>query len=295
MNIADFEKLLRESAALFDADFEKYFDADDADLTAVTDAMAYSALAGGKRIRPFLVLEFCRLFGGDVRSALPLAAALECVHTYSLIHDDLPCMDNDDLRRGKPTCHKVYGEEFALLAGDALLTKAFEIIADADGLSEKVKIDAVKALSSLAGVRGMIGGQTIDLQSEGKSIDFEKLLKLHALKTGALIRCAAYLGAISANARPEQISAADRYAERLGLAFQIADDILDVTSTEEELGKPIGSDSENGKVTFLSFMSIDEATSFAERTANEAAEFISKYENCDVLCALAEYTAKRRK
>ena len=295
MNITDFEKLLRESAALFDAEFEKYFDADDADLTAVTDAMAYSALAGGKRIRPFLVTEFCRLFGGDVRSALPLAAALECVHTYSLIHDDLPCMDNDDLRRGKPTCHKVYGEEFALLAGDALLTKAFEIIADADGLSEKVKIDAVKALSSLAGVRGMIGGQTIDLQSEGKSIDFEKLLKLHALKTGALIRCAAYLGAISANARPEQISAADRYAERLGLAFQIADDILDVTSTEEELGKPIGSDSENGKVTFLSFMSIEEATSFAERTADEAAEFISKYENCDVLCALAEYTAKRRK
>ncbi len=295
MNLTDFEKLLRESAALFDAEFEKHFDSDDADLTAVTDAMAYSALAGGKRIRPFLVLEFCRLFGGDVRSALPLAAALECVHTYSLIHDDLPCMDNDDLRRGKPTCHKVYGEEFALLAGDALLTKAFEIITDADALSEKVRLDAVKALSSLAGVRGMIGGQTIDLQSEGKIIDFEKLLKLHALKTGALIRCAAYLGAISANARPEQISAADRYAERLGLAFQIADDILDVTSTEEELGKPIGSDSENGKVTFLSFMSIEEATSFAERTANEAADFIRKYENCDVLCALAEYTAKRRK
>ena len=141
----------------------------------------------------------------------------------------------------------------------------------------------------------MIGGQTIDLQSEGKSIDFEKLLKLHALKTGALIRCAAYLGAIAANARPEQISAADKYAEKLGLAFQIADDVLDVTSTEEELGKPIGSDSENNKVTFLSFMSVDEASSFAERCADEAAEFINKYENSDALCALAEYTAKRRK
>ncbi len=295
MNLTDFEKILKESAALFDAELEKYFNSNDPDLTAVTDAMAYSALAGGKRIRPFLVLEFCKLFGGDVRSALPLAVALECVHTYSLIHDDLPCMDNDDLRRGKPTCHKVYGEEFALLAGDALLTGAFEIIASADGLSEKVRLDAIKALSSLAGVNGMIGGQTIDLQSEGKSIDFEKLLKLHSLKTGALIRCAAYLGAISAGARPEQISAADRYAERLGLAFQIADDVLDVTSTEEELGKPIGSDSENGKVTFLSFMSVEEASSFAQRTAVEAADFIRKYENSDILCALAEYTAKRKK
>ncbi len=295
MNTTDFEKLLRESAALFDIELEKYFDPSDPDLTAVTDAMAYSALAGGKRIRPFITLEFCRLFGGDTRSALPLAVALECVHTYSLIHDDLPCMDNDDLRRGKPTCHKVYGEEFALLAGDALLTGAFETVATADSLDESVRLEAVKALSRLAGVNGMIGGQTIDLQSEGKSIDFEKLLKLHSLKTGALIRCAAYLGAIAANARPEQISAADKYAERLGLAFQIADDILDVTSTEAELGKPIGSDSENKKVTFLTFMSVEEARSFAERTADEAAEFIRKYENSDALLALAEYTAKRRK
>ena len=295
MNINEFEKILKESAALFDAELEKYFDFDDADLSAVTDAMAYSALAGGKRIRPFLVLEFCRLFGGDTRAALPLAVALECVHTYSLIHDDLPCMDNDDLRRGKPTCHKVYGEEFALLAGDALLTYAFEIISAAEVLPESVRLSAVAALSKLAGVNGMIGGQTIDLQSEGKSIDFEKLLKLHALKTGALIRCAAYLGGIAANARPEQLSAADKYAERLGLAFQIADDILDVTSTVEELGKPIGSDSENNKVTFLTFMSIDEASSFAERVSGEAAEFIRKYENSEILSALAEYTAKRRK
>ncbi len=295
MNITEFEKILKESAALFDAELEKYFDSSDPDLVAVTDAMAYSALAGGKRIRPFIVLEFCKLFGGDARAALPLAAALECVHTYSLIHDDLPCMDNDDLRRGKPTCHKVYGEEFALLAGDALLTYAFEMIASADELSESVRLNAVTALSKLAGVNGMIGGQTIDLQSEGKSIDFEKLLKLHGLKTGALIRCAAYLGAIAADARPEQLTAADKYAEKLGLAFQIADDILDVTSTVEELGKPIGSDSQNEKVTFLSFMSVDEASSFAERVAGEATEFIRKYENSDVLSALAEYTAKRRK
>ncbi len=295
MNTCEFEKILKESAALFDAELEKYFDFDDTDLSAVTDAMAYSALAGGKRIRPFIVLEFCRLFGGDTRAALPLAVALECVHTYSLIHDDLPCMDNDDLRRGKPTCHKVYGEEFALLAGDALLTYAFEIISAAEALDESVRLNAVTALSGLAGVNGMIGGQTIDLQSEGKSIDFEKLLKLHALKTGALIRCAAYLGAIAANARPEQLSAADKYAERLGLAFQIADDILDVTSTVEELGKPIGSDNDNNKVTFLTFMSIDEASSFAERVSGEAAEFIRKYENSEILSALAEYTAKRRK
>ena len=295
MNIVEFEKILKESAVLFDAELEKYMDSSDPDLSAVTDAMAYSALAGGKRIRPFLTLEFCRLFGGDARAAYPLAVALECVHTYSLIHDDLPCMDNDDLRRGKPTCHKVYGEEFALLAGDALLTQAFEIISSADELPESVRLKAVKALAELAGVRGMIGGQTIDLRSEGKTIDFETLLKLHALKTGALIRCAAYLGAISAGASPEQISAADRYAERLGLAFQIADDVLDVTSTEAELGKPIGSDAENMKVTFLSCMSVEEASSFAERCAGEAAEFIGKYENSDILCALAEYTAKRRK
>lgn len=295
MKNIDIEAKLHESAEIFEAHFAKYFEHSDPDIKTVTDAMRYSAMAGGKRIRPFIVTEFCKLFGGEVCSALELACALECVHTYSLIHDDLPCMDNDDLRRGKPTCHKVYGEEFALLAGDALLTYAFEIIADAKGLSDKAKLKAVKLLSNLAGVYGMVGGQTIDLESEGKSIDINKLIKLHSLKTGALMRCAALMGAAAAGADEKECEAADKYAKAVGLAFQITDDILDVIADEKELGKPIGSDAQNGKVTFLTFMSINEAREYAARTAQDAKESISGIERNEILTSLADYIVNRNK
>lgn len=295
MNSFNIETVLKESAAEFEEYFSKYFEHNDPDISAVTQAMRYSAMGGGKRIRPFIVVEVCKMFGADKESALPLACALECIHTYSLIHDDLPCMDNDDFRRGRPTCHKEYGEEFALLAGDALLTYAFEIIADASGLSDKAKLEAVKLLSNLAGVYGMVGGQTIDLESEGKEISLEKLIKLHSLKTGALIRCGALMGASAAGADEQVKRAVDEYAKKIGLAFQIADDILDVTADEKELGKPVGSDAENEKVTFLSFMNVQQARLYAQSLAAEAKEKIAGFNNNQTLLELADYIVNRRK
>ena len=295
MTGAEFEKILAASAREFETEFEKRLRFDDPDTKAVSEAARYSCLAGGKRIRPFLTLEFCRLFGREAKKAMPLACAVECIRTYSLIHDDLPCMDNDDYRRGKPTCHKAYGEEYALLAGDALLTYAFEIVSGAEELDDREKVRAVSLISKLSGLSGMAGGQTIDLSSEGKDISFEKLLKLHSMKTGALIECAALLGAQAGGAGEKGCAAAKEYAKKMGLAFQIADDILDVTSTTEELGKNVGSDRENGKVTFLSFMSPAEAHEYAQKLADEAKKSIEKYSGAETLFALADYTVNRTK
>ncbi len=235
----------------------------------VADAMRYSLQNGGKRIRPVLVLEFARLCGGDVKKALPFAAAIEMIHTYSLIHDDLPCMDNDDMRRGKPSCHKKYGEEYALLAGDGLLTLAFEMLTKSD-FSDGQKVKAVTALSTHSGYQGMIGGQTVDLMSEGKKVSLERLRTMDNLKTGKLINCAALLGCICADADSEKTDAAIKYTNALGLAFQIVDDILDVTSTAEKLGKPIGSDSEKDKSTYVSILGIEKSKQYAEELTNEA-------------------------
>ncbi len=286
---------IQKTATEFEEVFGKLFEFEDDDLSPVSDAMKYSALSGGKRIRPFILVSVCKMFGGKRSIALKLAAALECIHTYSLIHDDLPCMDNDDLRRGKPTCHKAYGEEFALLAGDALLTYAFELISAIDELSPEARVESVRTLSSLAGIRGMVGGQTLDLKSEGKPISLEKLHKLQALKTGALMKAAAALGAIAAGASDSARSNAEKYAEGIGLAFQITDDILDVTSDEQTLGKPIGSDAENQKITFLSFMSIDEAHEYAKKITENACGVIRSYPGSETLTALAEYLLTRIK
>ena len=295
MNRVLFEELLKKRGDEFESCFSKYFEHSDPDLARVSDAMKYSALGGGKRIRPFIVTEVCEMLGADKETVMPLACALECVHTYSLIHDDLPCMDNDDFRRGKPTCHKVYGEELALLAGDGLLTYAFEIIADADKLSDKSKIRAVKYLSNLAGICGMVGGQTIDLESEGKNISIEKLEKLHRLKTGALLRCAALLGTLDSDISDSELERIEEYASKIGLAFQIADDILDVTADENELGKPVGSDAQNEKVTYLSFMSIEDAKKYAKELAAQAKESIKGFENNESLSYLADYIVDRTK
>ena len=270
----------------------------DEDYPVITDAMAYSVKNGGKRIRPFLTLKFSE-FGGLKpfdKGALSFAAALEMIHTFSLIHDDLPCMDNDDLRRGKPTNHKVYGEATALLAGDALSLIAFEIIADADA-DDKAKVRACKALSELAGYKGMVGGQIMDMQGETKKLDFREFTKMKALKTGALLRSTAELGLAAAGCFDEQISSdADEYCACVGRAFQIRDDILDIISSEEELGKPIGSDEKNGKTTVLSYMSLDDAQNLAAELTEQAIKAVKKYGSTgDDLCELAEYLLNRRK
>lgn len=238
-------------------------------LDVMLDAMGYSLGNGGKRIRPMLTLEFCRVCGGDYKTAIPFAIGLEMIHTYSLIHDDLPCMDNDDMRRGKPSSHKVYGEANALLAGDGLLTLAFETVLSADVDADK-KSKAALELAKAAGVSGMIGGQVMDLANEEKSATLEEIMQTERLKTGKLIKVAAVMGCIAAGASENQIKAAEKYCENIGLAFQIVDDMLDVTSDEATLGKPIGSDSENGKSTFVSLLGLDESARYARELTEQA-------------------------
>ena len=270
----------------------------DEDLMLITDAMNYSVQNGGKRIRPYLTLKFSELGGLDKydRGALSFACALEMIHTYSLIHDDLPCMDNDDLRRGKPTNHKVFGEAAATLAGDALLTLAFEVAADAE-TTDKAKIKATKALSELAGWRGMVGGQIMDLQGEKRKLDDREFIKMNALKTGALLRCTARLGLAAAGCEDDKTYAdTDEYCACVGRAFQIRDDILDVIADESELGKPVGSDEKNGKTTVLSYMSLDDAQELASSLTYRAVDMIKNYDKTgEELAEFALYLLNRRK
>lgn len=263
----------------------------------VHKAMRYSLSIGGKRIRPVLVLEFCRLCGGDIYAALPFAAAIEMIHTYSLIHDDLPCMDDDDMRRGMPSCHKKFGEEFALLAGDGLLTRAFGLIAESDIAKSHpdIAVKAIAELSVLAGADGMIGGQVIDLRNENRPCSLDVLETMDSLKTGALIRCAAILGVLSAKGNDVQREAALTYADNLGHAFQIVDDILDVTGDEKELGKPIGSDADSKKSTYVSILGIDKSKECAEMLTQKAISGLDVFgEEADFLKNLALNLVSRR-
>lgn len=291
----DIKNKLTVSAKLTEEALEKYLARYDEDIKTLLESEQYSIFAGGKRIRPFLTLEFCRLFGGDERAALPFAAAVEMIHTYSLIHDDLPCMDNDDLRRGKPTNHKVFGYSTALLAGDGLLTRAFGVAASNPYVDSATAIAAVRALSDAAGEFGMIGGQIIDLYGEKERLTEEKLVKLHTLKTGALIKVCATMGCLAAGCgddSPEMESALE-YAAKIGLAFQIIDDIMDVTVSEEVLGKSAGSDIENNKTTFLTYYSIEDAKAYATRLTAEAVSAISEYVGSETLTDLAAYLLDR--
>lgn len=238
----------------------------------VCEAMAYSLLDGGKRIRGCLTLAMCELCGGEVQSALPLACAVEMVHAYSLIHDDLPCMDNDDLRRGKPSCHIKFGEGTALLAGDALLTHAFSAASDAyfnGTLPAETVLRCVNQLSRAAGVEGMIGGQVIDTAPEEVPMTPEQLEAMHSMKTGALIRSAAVLGCLAAGAPRDVVMQADLYAAKIGLAFQIVDDILDVTEESERLGKST-SDADNKKTTYITLYGVEKAREMVRRLVLEA-------------------------
>ncbi len=250
-SMTELKKNMSAHADRVEAALASYTQARDEDLQILFDAEDYSLLGGGKRIRPFLVNEVCRMLGGNECASMPFACALEMIHTYSLIHDDLPCMDDDDLRRGKPTNHKKFGEANALLAGDALLTKAFFVAASNPHTESATTAKAVFLLSRAAGECGMIGGQIMDLAGEHKKLSIEKLHRLHSMKTGALIRVAVQLGCLAAGYDTESSEAAAcvAYAEKIGLAFQVIDDILDVTATAEEIGKSVGGDAEHEKTT----------------------------------------------
>lgn len=258
------------------------------------EAMEYSLMAGGKRIRPVLVLETCRMCGGDPQQALPFAAAVEMVHTYSLIHDDLPAMDDDQLRRGRPTNHVVYGEATAILAGDGLLTAAFGQLASAQLPAQRI-VEAVRCLSEAAGPEGMVGGQALDMAGEGRAMTRRELEQLQSLKTGALIAAAAQLGCIAAGGSEEQMQKVKRYAQALGRAFQVRDDMLDVTSSDTELGKPVGSDRVNEKNTFVTALGLSGCSQLMEQLTQEAVDALEGFEEAGFLSWLAWEMSVRNK
>lgn len=244
-------------------------------------SIQYSLKAGGKRIRPRLVLEFSRLCGGDDSSALPFACAVEMIHTYSLIHDDLPCMDNDDMRRGKPSNHIVFGEDIALLAGDALQSLAFDVMSQSltvKNINAEACVKCINILSSYCGAVGMVGGQVIDLENENKQADLVSVTECNRKKTGALIKASCEMGCVCAGADDEKILAARKFGENIGIAFQIVDDILDVTSSDEELGKPVGSDVGNNKSTYVSLLGIDECKKRVDKLTDEALEALDCFD-----------------
>ena len=240
----------------------------------VLEAMRYSVLGGGKRIRALLVLNFNRILGGAANDAMEFAAAIEMMHAYSLIHDDLPCMDDDDLRRGKPSCHVAFGEAIALLAGDALQTLAFETLARNTSLEPAQVLQAVRELAAAAGSRGMVGGQTVDIEGTAQTVD--QLTGMCMMKTGALIKCAVRLGCLSVGADEASMAQADIYADAIGLAFQIRDDILDVIGSTEELGKPVGSDAEQQKATFATVLGTERAQNLAEKLTRTALDALKQ-------------------
>lgn len=261
----------------------------------VVDAMWYSLMSGGKRLRPALVLEFARICGGDLQSALSAACAMEMVHTFSLIHDDLPCMDDDDMRRGRMSCHKAFGEAMALLAGDALGNLAIQIMAEDESLAAEKRVKLISELSRSAGTDGMIGGQVIDMENvDGAVFSEEKLLKMYSMKTSALISCACRMGVICAG-RYDMLDAAGEFGRQLGLAFQITDDILDITSTTEQLGKPVGSDMELGKSTYAAEMGIERSERAAAEFSEKALNALGEFPDTDFLRELTAYLLKRDK
>lgn len=285
----------KEYRALIEAALEKMFaGCESMPQAGLFEAMRYSLLAGGKRIRPMLSLEFCRISGGDIEKAMPVACAVEMLHTYSLIHDDLPCMDNDDLRRGRPTNHKVYGECVATLAGDALQAEAFHTILSCQLPAER-RAACAEILSGAVGADGMCGGQYLDMLGEGKTLTDQELTEINSRKTGALLVAACQMGVATAGGTSMQLDAAGHFGAALGLAFQIRDDMLDVVSSTEELGKPIGSDAQEHKNTYMALMgekgcreTVEKLTEFAKGVLLEA------FDDTAFLCSLADALATRK-
>ncbi len=264
---------------------------------SVHEAIRYSLFAGGKRVRPILAIAAAEALGARTADFLPVAGSLELIHTYSLIHDDLPAMDDDDFRRGRATCHKVYGDAIAILAGDGLLNMAFEVLSDPRRLKAvpaQRLIAIIKEISTASGVHGMVGGQVLDIESEGKEIDFPTLEYIHTHKTGALIRASVRTGALYAKAGKKQFAALTHYGEMVGLAFQIADDIMDITGSREQTGKDEGSDLKKGKQTYPSFYGLDESRRRAAEVSDRAILALKDFgSKADPLRALAEYIVNR--
>lgn len=284
---------LAEYQGVLEHFFESYFHESQAE-PKLLEAMKYSLLDGGKRLRPVLTLAFCKLFGGSITTALPFALAVEMIHTYSLIHDDLPCMDNDDLRRGKPSCHKQFDEATAILAGDALLTSAFFVLSTAQ-VPANILVEALAHLSVSAGENGMVGGQSMELGFGEESPHVQDLLLMQQLKTGALLSTACYLGALAAGASEEEGAKVLLFAGYLGGAFQIRDDILDATGTEETLGKPIGSDQKSGKENFYTLLGEKVAQErLVDWTEKAKAELSSFHHNEFILWLADELTQRQQ-
>ena len=288
---------MKKDAELVNSSLKKiYADNCDEELLKIIEAMEYSLMAGGKRIRPIIALAFCRMFGGRDEAALPYGCALEMIHTASLIHDDLPCIDDDELRRGRPTNHVVFGESTALLAGDGLLMDAFGVIAKNEQVPAEFNLEAIRVLSDCTGTHGLVGGEFIDVMGETSPLGLESLKKMDAYKTGALIKASALLGCLAAGVSlsDERIKDVNLYAENIGLAFQIVDDVLDVIGSAEELGKNPGADEKEKKSTYLSFYTVDEAVKYAKELTRDAVNALSKYENSEFLRELAIYLTDRR-
>ncbi len=256
------------------------------------EAMEYSLLAGGKRLRPIFALDFCRMCGGDWKTAAPFAAAIEMIHTYSLIHDDLPCMDNDDFRRGRPTNHKVFGEGMAVLAGDALLTDAFMIAASAQLPNPGDMGTAIRLIAEGAGSLGMVGGQVLDIMSEERELTVQEVLDIQSRKTGCLINIACCLGVLAGGGSKQQLEAASRFASDLGLAFQIRDDMLDVIGTQEEMGKGVGTDT--SKNTFVRLYGLEKCEELVQKYTKSAIDALTVFDNTQYMVALAKSLTDRR-
>lgn len=292
----EFKQLLKERINYIESLLNNYTPKEEGYQKTIMEAMNYSLKAGGKRLRPILTLESCRIVGGNEEDAIPFAMAIEMIHTYSLIHDDLPALDNDDLRRGKPTNHKVFGEGMATLAGDALLNYAFEVMLSSaiDKEDANKYLKAINEVAKHAGIYGMIGGQVVDVESENKVIDKDKLDFIHLNKTAAMIIGCMRAGAIVGGADKEALEKITTYAKNIGLSFQIVDDILDIVGEEEKLGKPIGSDLENHKSTYPSLLGLEESRRIANELIDEAKNTIKDLSSeVEFLNQLADYIINR--
>jgi geranylgeranyl diphosphate synthase type II len=292
----DLKAYLREKRALVDRALEAIFPEPQGPAADVVRAMIYSLFAGGKRLRPILCMGGAEAVGKEGKTVLSFACGLELIHTYSLIHDDLPVMDNDDLRRGKPTNHKVFGEAVALLAGDGLLTEAFRVMAGVDGVDPHSLLQVIRLVGSAAGYQGMVGGQVVDIQSEGKQVDASLVNFIHSHKTGALIQASVASGAVLGGGTAEQVKAISSYGEKIGLAFQIADDILDIEGDSETMGKGVGGDARKKKITYPAVVGLQKAKEIQGRLVEEAVDALKSFdEKADPLRSIAVYIIERKK
>jgi geranylgeranyl diphosphate synthase type II len=295
----DLKSYLKEQCARIDSALDTYLPKENELPHSLHKAMRYSVFAGGKRVRPILMLAACQAVGGETERAIPAACAMEMIHTYSLIHDDLPAMDDDDFRRGNPTNHKVFGEAIAILAGDALLTEAFKLVSDprhANGTSPAARLGVISEIATCAGSYGMVGGQVVDMESEGKpDMDLPTVQYIHTHKTGALIKASVVAGALLGDADSQKLDAITRYGEAAGLAFQIADDILDIEGTTEEIGKDAGSDEARGKATYPAVMGLAAAKEEAQAMMDEAMRSLEIFgSEAAPLREIAAYIVKRK-